>query len=753
MALGTYDREERKKLAYNANGTTSEEKDDRSAQNNAEQKEPAAAPIQPTQVAPAPQVQNVGTVNVPQVNASAQPKQEQSNDELTQQNSGATPPQKVVTNQGPQSNVIPGGEIKNNQGEVNQETGTSSESQVGPESSAGGENYQWAGAPQGDVTSTYNDLIGPQNATPPLNAPVREFGGYNFSTVTPSGKALTDSDMDAYFDMLKRKSEETGASVEDLDKIAGNLLVGKIPSAEQSNQEDAPAVENVQENGNNTTNNGAATTTTDNGAPSTSGTSSGKPKVTVMPPAAKPAAGGTSAPTSEEQQYYDNWKDFSLEQLKDMLPANSGIPAKKAALERLISEKGGSVTAPAQGTAAGEDEKKQVTLTDEEKKEKEDAKTALQQYSGHVDMTNRRLASEEAMREAGWNAVGDQGAYPILETIEDSKGNKHKVLMTPIYADGSVLPRDMYQDFVKSLKGFDDEADLLNRDTHGIIIKVDANNDDVDAIDDLTKKALKGELVKDLDSDLDDEYDPNKSAARKKLVEAQNETQKKIDELEELMGPDVPLNSVALNEATKKLEEHDADTEKVKKRQRTAGIIANIGDILQGFANLAGAWYGAKSSELTSLSAASNAAYERELTKREKRREELSKSIDSVKADLKKNKNTELSEWVKRLDEINKEIRKWDADAEKVYRASKLKRKEEREKTMQQNQRRAVEYAEKKALAKYQSDLRKEENAQKGSIQSGLIAQRANARNNSNKKKGKGGKNKTGGGSKPASRR
>lgn len=689
MALGTYDREERKKLAYNANGTTSEEKDDRSAQGNESRQESVVAPMQPTQVAPAPQVQNVGTVNVPQVNASAQPKQEQSNDELTQQNSGATPPQKVVTNQGSQSNVIPGGEIKNNQGEVNQETGTSSESQVGPESSAGGENYQWKSAPQGDVTSTYNNLIGPQNATPPLNAPVREFGGYNFSTVTPSGKALTDSDMDAYFDMLKRKSEETGASVEDLDKIAGNLLVGKIPSAEQSNQETAPAVESVPENGNITTNKGAANTTTDNGASSTSGTSSGKPKVTVMPPAAKPAASGTSAPASEEQQYYDGWKDFTVEQLKDMLPANSGIPAKKAALERLISEKGGSVTTPAQGAAAG------VKGGNSDTDGSEYSSLPLDELE--VLAANKKAVLEQQNLADDEKKKYEESLAKINKAIEEHK-----------------KPKD-----ASGEKGGQPELDYFE-----------------------LQQAENG----------NDKLDPNYRTLRDSKDSAEKNYADRVAWWND------PENPRIKGAAAKKAEEEKAagldkeSEERRRKRSRTSRLIANIGDILQGFANLAGTWYGAKSSELTSLSAAQGQAEKDADAIREKRRATIQKNYEDSMAKIYKEMDKDLSQYLAEVKSATDRYHKYMDNTAKENLRTKHRREEYEKETEEYNKRAATRFEYDSALKDQQIKGQLTVNAAKQAGQMKLKAMPPGKNPSSNRKK-TGGKNKTGGGSKPASRR
>lgn len=420
-------------------------------------------------------------------------------------------------------------------------------------------------------------------------------------------------------------------------------------------------------------------------------------------------------------------------------------PEKKKNIEAAIAAK---KEAPSATT-----ESKAPELTDEEKKDKEASTAVLKDKYGkaHFKIDGRRKATEADMREQGWNAVGDQTVYPIIEKIKDKDGKVHKVLMTPIYADGSVLSQDDYKAFVETLDGFDDADDLLDRDTHGIIIKLDADDGDVDEIDDLTKKALKGELVKDMYAEADEEYDPDKSAARRNMVESKERIERKIAEInEQLKDPEKSLRSVALEEKQKALDDIDEGIKKIEKRKKTAGIIAGIGDILQGFANLAGTIYGANSMQLSSLSAASRSAYERELTKQEKRREEIVKNLAKIKDDLRKNKDTELSEWVKQLKDINKEILKFDADAEKAFRNARLKRKEKSEESKAQNQRRAVETQEKRKIEKYKHDLRKDEIALKGAIQSGLIAQRANAKAASGKKK-KGGRRR--GGSRPASRR
>jgi hypothetical protein len=310
-----------------------------------------------------------------------------------------------------------------------------------------------------------------------------------------------------------------------------------------------------------------------------------------------------------------------------------------------------------------------------------------------------------------------------MKKIKDSKGNVHKVIMTPICPDGSILSPDELKEYAESLEGADN---ILLGDTHGIIIKVDGTNQDLDEMDDLLKKAMKGELVSEMSEDEEEKYNMENDKARNAMVEETARLQKEYDELyAKVNNPDYKPKSVALDAAEGRLKKHDEDTAATKKKFRTQRIIANIGDVLQGFANLAGTWYGAKSSTLTSISGAVGEAQDKILTAREKRRDELVKSIEKIQDKIKTSDEKDLRAFVRRLDDAKARLLKYDADTAKANRAARDRRDLERERTKQQNQRRAIENKMKRDFAQYQSNLRKDEITLKGEVTDQVNAKKA----------------------------
>lgn len=807
--------EKKKKVVYNADGTTNEEKDDRSVKGSV-----LPGAVSPTQVAGTPQVQNVGQVNV------------------------APPAQKVQTIQESQGGVNPPvaekkGEVVaapavgavSNENDVAQITPVVTEDTVAPGSVVPGqsseetpstvvENPNFVNGSDGSVSDeAYTQNNAPVNESKPaevanatafMNDPAQKSAfeseikswGVNgnvdhmnrrvvsgrdlkakkwgldkdgkdlgqiaddssatlFSVrygdkknnilLTPilaDGTVMEPEQLDAYKDQLIRLSGGDLAKMLEIDKKWAKILVGtNVPEGIEEKMhlahekyylnggKDVPAANGNVSGGSDTGQSGKANTgaSTNTSTAANTGTSTNTGTAANTGTSANAGAQGSASSkiTPEiEAATKKAFGEYNDAFLANIILANRGRDSEEARAAvriagELLKERGKELppetatvdTKPSETGSTdtpAETKKTAPVLTEQEKKDKEDAKAALQKYSGHVDLSDRHLVSEKDMHDAGWNAVGDQSVYPQLEKIKDKDGNVHKVLMTPIYADGTVMPQETYKEFVKNLDRFSDPEELMSRDTHGIIIKIDADDADADELDDLTKKALKGELVKDIDSDLEEEYKPENSAARNQYVKAQQVYEKKVAEIrEQLKNPDISIPSIALKEAKDSLKGIDDDIEKTKKRQRTSSIIANIGDILQGFANLAGVWYGANNSALSSLSAASRASQERELTKLEKRRDEIMKNIASIKDDLIKNKNTELSEWIKQLNETTKAIHKFDADAEKAFREAKLKRKEKRAETVEQNQRRSLEYVEKRNLEQLKSDLRMKEDDKK----------------------------------------
>lgn len=893
MALGTYNREtQKRKQQVPSPGPLDEGLDAKSGSAQG-----SAAPVQPVQIAE--ERKPLDTL----VRDSKLAPVQLSNEAFTRQNVGATPPpvQNGGTFQEPQSNVIPDGGIKNNQGEVNKGTGASLESQVGPVPVAGGKN-QGGQVPDGSfkMEELYNNnaqtpVTNPMspvgtnfmNSAPLSTNGVKTFNGLAFNTVTTDGHNLSDTDIEGYYNMLRQMSEETGKTIEELDSLGANLLVSGAPSQGATGGMPRPA---------------------DNPTP-TGGNAGGTPVVSIMPPKGTAASG---APASEEQQYYDNWKDFSLEQLQDMLPANSGIPAKKAALERLISEKGGNGTAPAQGPAVGATPAPRYTrrqqarrdaaakeMTNKDvyngnvdllkrpsvdaatmhaagytdipdgyyasvysmqngfrdkskkgkvreilytpimadgtvlsQKEVDDYITDLgkrgdiveldkpenggkglviaadvagdlgpelhrlqEEYystpedyaakdeearkkvktsfgSGNLDPLGVKPVSRDEMEKAGWGGPFDEediSVYPIEQTIIDSNGNKHVVIMSPIQADGTIVPMQEFEEYIDSLQGSKDIMDN-DKNARSLIIKFDAAKDESDDLYyamrdvdyeknpiDIKPSTFEVERTNDVHQSLSDDYD--RAAAD-------------VDEQEKLIRrfienpSEFSRGQLAIKTRDDKLKEEGLDKEsekRIEKRRKRSNLIANIGDILQGFANLAGTWYGAKSSELSSLSAASRTGDEKVDEKRKTRRDEImksyEKSIDKIGDDM----LTDLKRLERVMDRANDRLRNYEvATGKEAQRASNREKQREQDfenksKLMDKQQQYKRENA--ATAQKYKKELKEIDQNNRfayrafSAEKSKEVKQTPGASSKSTGRKTNGGKRKrNGGGGKPASR-
>lgn len=550
--------------------------------------------------------------------------------------------------------------------------------------------------------------------------------------IAADGKVLSPEKLEQYIDYLIANGK-TPEGIIALDKKKGNLLVGvdlpndieqKIHQAHDKYYLGGGQQNAGTPNGNITTNEGKTPTEETN----TTTVPKAEVKETNATPVAEAKEEGATAQVNTAQRNtamtpdsLGQMNDLFLNQIIEKNVGKDSEAAKKAVqMAREELERRGKPLPPSLTEAPKQEAKKEQPkkgeLTDEEKKDKVAARAALSKYNGgNVNMSKRPVVSEERMREAGWvGAIGDTSLYPQMEKVKDSNGKEHKIIITPICADGTILSPDEVKEFVESLDGTDD---FLANDTHGIIIKVDGNDDDLNEMDDLIKRAMKGELVTEMTEDEEEKYSRDNDPARKGMVDEAAKLQKQYDDLlAKVNDPNYRPKSVALEASESELKKHNEDTEKIGKRNRTSRIIANIGDILQGFANLAGTWYGANSSKLTSLSGAVGEAQERVMTAREKRAEEMRKSIAKIKDQLKASDDADLKALVKRLDDANARLVKYDADVSKSNRSARQRKELEQYKTKQQNQRRAVEAKVKRDLEKLKSDNRKAEKTHAGEV-------------------------------------
>lgn len=283
---------------------------------------------------------------------------------------------------------------------------------------------------------------------------------------------------------------------------------------------------------------------------------------------------------------------------------------------------------------------------------------------GNLDPLSVKPVSKEEMEKAGWNSplYGDMvRAHPVRQTIVDGDGNKHIVVMSPIRKDGEIIPADEFEDYVEALQSSDDIMGD-DRDGYRLIIKYDASpgdednlfyslpDADLDASDDEEEEPTGEVKEYSYTNDYTDETD-RMLAERIKEIEDRN-----AKYAEYMKDPNNSLRSVIEKAAQDQLKEEGLDSEseeRLKRRRRTSGIIANIGDILQGFANMVGAWYGANSAKLSSLSAAAREGSEKQDAARQKRRDEIMKNRESALLRVEKDLDKTMQEYIKELDRAN----------------------------------------------------------------------------------------------------
>lgn len=206
---------------------------------------------------------------------------------------------------------------------------------------------------------------------------------------------------------------------------------------------------------------------------------------------------------------------------------------------------------------------------------------------------------------------------------------------------------------------------------------------------------------------------------------------KKQAELNAVLNNKGSYRALAIEERDKWRKEEgltEEDEKRIEKRHRTQRIIANIGDILQGFANLAGTWYGANSSKLTSLSGAVGEAQKEERTAREKRREKLEKNYQDLLAQLKKDGDTDIAQRVAALKAANDRLNKISDNFYTEQNKSRNRKKEQEHATEEYGKRQTklTEESGKRAEKTTQERIKQQNN--QGKIKQAEVAARgANA--------------------------
>lgn len=445
-----------------------------------------------------------------------------------------------------------------------------------------------------------------------------------------------------------------------------------------------------------------------------------------------------TASAKSVDDYKKDYANDTKEELEWKLNARKGVqgidPNDVTALEQLIAEKGEAATDATPTKDGTPDFTEEEVLSDVEKAAKAEAKQSLHaQYSSgsNKDLIDLPIASEAKMIEAGWvgaSGKGNQMLYPVIVTVADSKGKKHKVLMSPILSNGAVMTQDDFKAYVDNLDEMDDIMGV-DKAGCGLIIKMDATDADLEALDALEADIVKGEkpslMTLDEEEKVDSENDPVSDNYDSEVAKAK-EALKAAEEL--LANPTKSPKGVFIEENNKQKEEFDKETEEIKKKQKRSRLIAGIGDLLQVLLNSTGAFLGAKSADLTSLSGAAAKAGKEELTLREKRRNELVKNMDTENLKFIKNLEKDVDYWRKHLDELNKEANKYKADKAKAFRNAKMKEAAEKQKTVEQGKRRVAESKTRILEKREASKLKKDEIAFKGQVQ-----KEVNAANNAGK--------------------
>lgn len=281
------------------------------------------------------------------------------------------------------------------------------------------------------------------------------------------------------------------------------------------------------------------------------------------------------------------------------------------------------------------------------------------------DVDNSKPSAEDVQRNINnlEQIINDKDATATAKKEAEQRLAEWKKVaenMSQKNSSGSGLKDDDKLHDGKTVKEYKEMHKDSSKDTIKMILDatrgLDGYDNDVKALEDLYRE--KGGVLE----------PPKKAEAPEMKLEDMDNYNKAVadakkaqDELDSAMKNKGSYRAVALAENKKSLEDAgltEEDEKRIEKRHRTQRIIANIGDILQGFANLAGAWYGAKSSNLTSLSGAVGEAQKEVRAEREKRREKLEKNYQDLLAQLKKDGDTDIAQRVAALKAANDRVNK-----------------------------------------------------------------------------------------------
>lgn len=321
----------------------------------------------------------------------------------------------------------------------------------------------------------------------------------------------------------------------------------------------------------------------------------------------------------------------------------------------------------------------------------EEASAFLSGMNGNQNPVAYKPVSKKALVDAGWVAAGQSDeeefyAWPVPQTIIDDQGVEHRVVMTPITPEGDILSREDLESYVESLQGSSNPLDEDKADSK-LILMYDCQEGDADKVYDNISTWVMGQ------ADPEEGQRPSYRGeyiddTRNTLVQNVATLQQQIDDLNEtirnfLEHPEsTTRGAMLLDEYNNGLKAEGLTAEDERRREksnRTARIIANLGDVLQGFANLAGTWYGAKSQELSSVTGGVDARHKTEGDARAKRAEELRKSYKEGIDRIYKEFNTDLTSLRKMwMDAVNRLADFDKASGLEGQRSSNIDKRQER---------------------------------------------------------------------------
>lgn len=131
------------------------------------------------------------------------------------------------------------------------------------------------------------------------------------------------------------------------------------------------------------------------------------------------------------------------------------------------------------------------------------ARKALSELGGNADLVGSTPIDSYLLTQAGYSGFASKAGestvnmYARQYTVKGADKKKHDILVTPILPDGTVLSKKDLDDYVnKTLAG---SSDFLSADSRGLIVKLDAQKDDIQRIEGYVSDLLIAKPEQDAD--------------------------------------------------------------------------------------------------------------------------------------------------------------------------------------------------------------------------------------------------------------